>query len=93
LGLTNKYLVSAAADSILRVWSPETGICQHALSGHGNSITCFQHDNEKVISGSEGGLKMWDIQSGQFVKDLITDVDGVWRVSFDGRRCVAAVHK
>ncbi|GAA5802299.1 hypothetical protein HPULCUR_007762 [Helicostylum pulchrum] len=93
LGLTNKYLVSAAADSILRVWSPDTGICNHALSGHGNSITCFQHDDQKVISGSEGGLKMWDIKTGKFIRDLITEVDCVWRVAFDGRRCVAAVQK
>ncbi|KAI9259372.1 WD40-repeat-containing domain protein [Sporodiniella umbellata] len=93
LGLTNQYLVSAAADSILRVWSPETGVCQHALSGHGSSITCFQHDNYKVISGSEGGLKMWDIKTGRFVRDLITDVDGVWRVAFDNRRCIAAVQR
>ncbi|EPB92633.1 F-box and WD-40 domain-containing protein CDC4 [Mucor circinelloides 1006PhL] len=93
LGLSNQHLVSAAADSILRVWSPETGVCHHALSGHGNSITCFQHDNYKVISGSEGGLKMWDIQTGRFVRDLITEVDGVWRVAFDGRRCIAAVQK
>lgn len=93
LGLTNKYLVSAAADSILRVWSPDTGICNHALSGHGNSITCFQHDDQKVISGSEGGLKMWDIKTGKFMRDLITEVDCVWRVAFDGRRCVAAVQK
>ncbi|KAL9554596.1 hypothetical protein MBANPS3_002738 [Mucor bainieri] len=93
LGLSRRHLVSAAADSVLRVWSPETGVCHHALSGHGNSITCFQHDNDKVISGSEGGLKMWDIQTGRFVRDLITNVDGVWRVAFDGRRCVAAVQK
>ncbi|KAI8647765.1 WD40-repeat-containing domain protein [Parasitella parasitica] len=93
LGLNDQYLVSAAADSILRVWSPETGVCHHALSGHSNSITCFQHDNYKVISGSEGGLKMWDIQTGHFIRDLITEVDGVWRVAFDGRRCVAAVQK
>ncbi|KAI8972769.1 WD40-repeat-containing domain protein [Pilobolus umbonatus] len=93
LGLTDKYLVSAAADSILRVWSPETGICHHALAGHGSSITCFQHDDDKIISGSEGSLKMWDIKTGKFNRDLITDVDGVWRVAFDGRRCIAAVHK
>ncbi|CEG64775.1 hypothetical protein RMATCC62417_01692 [Rhizopus microsporus] len=91
LGLTNQYLVSAAADTMLRVWSPETGVCQHALSGHGSSITCFQHDDEKVISGSEGGLKMWDVKTGKFVRDLITDVECVWRVAFDERRCIAAV--
>ncbi|KAI9472189.1 MAG: WD40-repeat-containing domain protein [Benjaminiella poitrasii] len=93
LGLSKNYLVSAAADSVLRIWSPDTGVCQHALAGHANSITCFQHDNDKIISGSEGGLKMWDIKTGQFIRDLITDVDGVWRVVFDGRRCIAAIQR
>ncbi|KAI9256182.1 WD40-repeat-containing domain protein [Sporodiniella umbellata] len=93
LGLTPHYLVSAAADATLRVWSPESGVCQHALSGHSNSITCFQHDNDKVISGAEGGLKMWDIKTGAFIRDLITDVDGVWRVAFDERRCIAALQR
>ncbi|KAI7882576.1 WD40 repeat-like protein [Lichtheimia hyalospora FSU 10163] len=93
LGLTPKYLVSAAADASLRVWSPETGVCQHVLTGHHSAITCFQHNDEMVISGSEGGLKMWDINTGKHVCDLITNVSGVWRVAFDQRRCVATVHR
>ncbi|KAI9495486.1 WD40-repeat-containing domain protein [Zychaea mexicana] len=93
LGLTPSYLVSAAADSSLRVWSPDNGGCQHVLSGHRGAITCFHHDETKVISGSEGGLKMWDIKTGRHVRDLITGVNGVWRVAFDRRRCVAAVHR
>ncbi|KAG0174515.1 SCF ubiquitin ligase complex subunit cdc4 [Apophysomyces sp. BC1034] len=92
LRITSNHLVSAAADSTLRVWSPETGACEHILSGHQSAITFFQHDNEKVISGSEGGVKMWDIKTGRFIRDLVTDVDGVWSVAFDRRRCVAAVH-
>ncbi|KAI8141160.1 WD40-repeat-containing domain protein [Fennellomyces sp. T-0311] len=93
LGLTPNYLVSAAADASLRVWSPDNGGCQHVLSGHRGAITCFQHNDEKVISGSEGGLKMWDIKTGRHIRDLITGVSGVWRVAFDRRRCVAAVHR
>ncbi|ORZ10493.1 WD40-repeat-containing domain protein [Absidia repens] len=94
LGLTKNHLTSAGADGILRVWDPDTGICRHVLSGHDAAITCFQHDEHKVISGSEGGLKMWDIKTGRHIKDLITDhVDGVWRVAFDKHRCVAAVYK
>ncbi|CAO3635186.1 unnamed protein product [Cunninghamella blakesleeana] len=93
LGLTSHHLVSAAADATLRIWSPETGICKHVLSGHDAAITCFQHDDDKVISGSEGGLKMWDVKTGRHISDLITGVDGVWRVAFDKSRCVAAVYK
>ncbi|CAO3643666.1 unnamed protein product [Cunninghamella echinulata] len=91
LGLTERYLVSAAADATLRIWSSESGECQHVLSGHKGAITSFQHDDYKVISGSEGGLKMWDIKTGQLLHDIITDINGVWRVAFDERRCVAAV--
>ena len=93
LGLTPQHLVSAAADTTLRVWSPDTGQCRHILAGHHGAITCFQHNDEVVISGSEGGLKLWDIKTGRHIRDLITDVSGVWRVAFDRRRCVAAVRK
>lgn len=92
LGLTPNYLVSAAADFTLRVWNPETGECQQTLRGHRGAITCFQHDDEKIISGSDGGLKMWDIKTGEEIRDLIYGVSGVWRVGFDRRRVVAAIH-
>lgn len=91
IGLTPNFLVSAAADQKLRVWSPDTGENMHVLRGHTGAITSFQHDERKVISGSEGGVKMWDIQTGKFQYDLIQGVSGVWRVAFDERRCIAAV--
>ncbi|RUP51715.1 WD40-repeat-containing domain protein [Jimgerdemannia flammicorona] len=93
LGLSNNYLVSAAADSSLRIWSATSGACQHVLMGHHGAITCFQHDDRKVISGSDGGLKMWDIETGKLTRDLITNLNGVWRVAFDERRCVCAVRR
>lgn len=96
LGLTPNHLVSAAADKTLRVWNPSTGVCEHVLAGehgHEGAITCFKHDDEKVISGSEGGLKMWDIKTGRHLYDLVTDVKGVWWVTFDKRRCIVAIRE
>lgn len=96
LGLTQNYLVSAAADRTLRIWNPNTGVCEHVLAGHHGhegAITCFKHDDEKVISGSEGGLKMWDIKTGRHLYDLVTDVKGVWWVTFDKRRCIVAIRE
>ncbi|GAN07304.1 WD40 repeat-like protein [Mucor ambiguus] len=95
LGLTHQHLVSAAADKTLRVWGPDTGVCEHVLAGkhgHEGAITCFKHDDEKVISGSEGGLKMWDIKTGRFLYDLVSDVKGVWWVTFNKSKCVVAIH-
>lgn len=93
LGLSHRNLVSAAADSTLRIWDPATGECRHTLAAHSGAITCFQHDENKVVSGSDGTLKMWDVQSGTFTRDLLTGLTGVWQVSFDQRFCVAAVQR
>ncbi|CCX14312.1 WD40-repeat-containing domain protein [Pyronema domesticum] len=93
LDLSHDRLVSAAADSTLRIWDPETGQCKHTLTAHTGAITCFQHDETKVISGSDRTVKMWNIKTGEFVRDLLTDLTGVWQVKFNERRCVAAVQR
>ncbi|CCL99623.1 uncharacterized protein FIBRA_01642 [Fibroporia radiculosa] len=93
LGLSPSYLVSAAADSTLRVWDPDTGEHHHTLAAHNGAITCFQHDEFKVLSGSDGTLKMWDIRDGTQVRDLLTGIVGVWQVVFEGRWCVAASNR
>ncbi|KAL8907425.1 MAG: hypothetical protein Q9171_005867 [Xanthocarpia ochracea] len=93
LDLQHDRLVSAAADSTLRIWDPETGGCRATLKAHTGAITCFQHDGQKVISGSDRTLKMWNAANGKFVKDLLTDLSGVWQVNFNERRCVAAVQR
>lgn len=93
LDLSHDYLVSAAADSTLRIWNPDTGKCQHVLSAHTGAITCFQHNENMVLSGSDGTLKMWDVRTGEFVRDLLHGLSGVWQIKFDDRRCVAAVQR
>ncbi|KAJ5898806.1 hypothetical protein N7495_003550 [Penicillium taxi] len=93
LSLQSDHLVSAAADSTLRIWDPAHGHCKNMLSAHTGAITCFQHDGQKVISGSDRTLKMWDVNNGACVRDLLTDLSGVWQVKFNDRRCVAAVQR
>lgn len=93
LNFSHDRLVSAAADSTLRVWNPKSGQCTQTLTAHTGAITCFQHDGDKVISGSDGTLKLWDIKTGEFCRDLLTGLSYVWQVRFDDRRCVAAVQR
>lgn len=94
LELSKDYLVSAAADSTLRVWDPKNGENIHKLEGHTGAITCFQHDSLKIVSGSERMLKLWDINTGKFVRDLLVDITGgIWQLRFDYNRCVAAVQR
>ncbi|KAF6763808.1 WD40 repeat-like protein [Ephemerocybe angulata] len=93
LGLSPSHLVSAAADSTLRIWDPDSGELKHTLAAHTGAITCFQHDEFKVLSGSDGNLKMWNIRDGTVVRDLLTGITGVWQVVFEGRWCVAASNR
>lgn len=93
LSLSHERLVSAAADSTLRIWNPKNGKCIETLTAHTGAITCFQHDADKVISGSDGTLKLWDLRSGTFSRDLLVGLTYVWQVRFDQRRCVAAVQR
>ncbi|CUM66914.1 uncharacterized protein PRCAT00004599001 [Priceomyces carsonii] len=94
LELSDEYLVSAAADATLRVWDPKTGEQYSKLKGHTGAITCFQHDSLRIVSGSEGMLKLWDIKNGKFIRDLLADISGnIWQVRFDANSCVAAVQR
>ncbi|KAF9362964.1 SCF ubiquitin ligase complex subunit cdc4 [Mortierella sp. NVP85] len=93
LGLNANHLVSAAADCTVRIWDPVRGVCLRVLAAHAAAITCFQHDGDKVISGSDGNLKMWDFKTGKFIRNLLTGLGSVWQVKFDERRCVAAVQR
>ncbi|QPG77262.1 hypothetical protein FOA43_004670 [Brettanomyces nanus] len=87
-------LVSAAADWTVRIWDPDTGQPRSVLRGHNSAITCVQNDDYVIISGSQGMLKLWNAQTGEFIRDLLNDVDGaVWQAKFDYRRCIAAVQK
>ncbi|KAJ1812157.1 SCF ubiquitin ligase complex subunit cdc4, partial [Coemansia sp. RSA 2599] len=63
------------------------------LRQHTNAITCFQHDGTKIVSGADSTLKLWDVRTGMFVRDLLSSLTSVWQVQFDKRRCVAAVNR
>jgi F-box and WD-40 domain protein CDC4 len=92
LQLNHGLLASGAADGTLRIWNPNNWTCQTVLT-HSGAITAFQHDDRKVISGSDRTLKMWDIETGECLRDLLSDLTGVWQVRYDDKRCVAAVQR
>jgi F-box and WD-40 domain protein CDC4 len=93
IGLSPSYLVSAAADATLRIWDPNTGELRNIFTAHTGAITCFRHDEFKVLSGSDGTLKLWKVRDGTVLKELLTGITGVWQVAFEGRWCVAATNR
>ena len=93
LGLSPNHIVSGAADASLRIWDANTHKLKHILQSHGGAISCFQHDETKVISGADGTLKLWDIQSGAYVRDLVMGITSVWQIALNGSRLVAASNR
>lgn len=90
LGVSPNYFVSGAADASLRIWDANNHELRNVLPSNGGAITCFQHDETKVVSGSDGTLKLWDIRTGQYVRDLVIGISSVWQLAFNGNLLVAA---
>lgn len=61
LSLTPHHIISAAADTTLRIWHPTSGELLSVLHGHTGAITCFQASHGRVVSGSDGCLKLWSL--------------------------------
>ncbi|KAG8777105.1 SCF ubiquitin ligase complex subunit cdc4 [Ceratobasidium sp. 428] len=93
LGISPTNIVSAAADATLRIWDPSNGALKQTLAAHTGAITCFQHDESKVVSGSDGDLILWDIREGKVVRKMLERITGVWQVVFEGNLCVAASNR
>lgn len=93
IDLKEDVLVSAAADKTLKIWDPASGKCQNTLCGHAGAVTCFQHDGQKVISGSDKELKLWNTRTAVCERVLLTDLSGVWHVRFNSEYCIAAVQR
>ncbi|SCU97987.1 LAMI_0F12420g1_1 [Lachancea mirantina] len=95
LRLSNKFLVSAAADGSLRGWDPDDFSRKFAYH-HTNlsAITTFDVNDNVLVSGSEGQFNIYNLRTGRLVhSDLLSDADQIWLVKFNNRKLVAAVEK
>lgn len=90
LKLSPSYIVSAAADTSVRVWDAETLQLKHLLPAPGSSVTCIAQDEHKVISGSDGGVKLWDIRTGELIRDLMSGAENVWQAKVVDNVLIAA---
>ena len=64
---------------------------------HQSAVTCLQFNNRFVITSSDDGtVKLWDVKTGEFIRNLITLDSGgsggvVWRIRANETKLVCAV--
>jgi F-box and WD-40 domain protein CDC4 len=90
LGITSDHLVSAAADFRIRVWDANTYELQHLLSFDRHAVSCIHHDRTRLVVGSGGTLRLFDIKEGTTVCDLIEGASAIWTVAGDGDKIATA---
>lgn len=89
LSISPSFLVSGAADGLVCVWNPDSGDLVQTFE-HKGAITCLRHDDSKVVSGSEGLVRVLDTRNGGVVRDLLSnEASIVSHVAFVGQLCVA----
>ncbi|MGL4767162.1 MAG: WD40 repeat domain-containing protein, partial [Formosimonas sp.] len=92
---TGERVVSASADTTIKIWDAQTGQCLRTLQGHTHSVTSahFDRTGERVVSASyDKTIKIWDAQTGQCLRTLQGHTDWVTSAHFDrtGERVVSA---
>lgn len=66
--LPDGRVVSGSYDNTLRVWCPETGLCEHVLEGHtGYTALCVAVlPDGRIVSGSDDdSLRVWQPETGR----------------------------
>lgn len=64
---------------------------------HQSAVTCLQFNNRFVITSSDDGtVKLWDVQTGEFIRNLVELDSGgsggvVWRIRASETKLICAV--
>ncbi|CAB4252443.1 similar to Saccharomyces cerevisiae YFL009W CDC4 F-box protein required for G1/S and G2/M transition [Maudiozyma barnettii] len=95
LKLSDKYLISAAADGTLKGWDAEDYSLKFSyLHSNLSAITTFHMTDNILVSGSERQFNIYNLRNGNLVhSNLLRDAEQIWSVNFKDNLLVAAVEK
>ena len=68
----SKTIASGSSDSIIRIWSIESGKIIRYLEGHALSVKALSYspDGKNIASSSGNTIRLWSTQSGKTIKVL-----------------------
>jgi WD40 repeat protein len=89
-----KYLATAGADQLIRIWDVATGQVVRSCKGHRGRVTsvAFSGDGRRLISGGDDKtVRLWDVRSGRELRSFAGHTGKVTSValSADGRRALS----
>ena len=80
----DKLVLTASADTTLRLWDLGDGSCVRVLEGHSSSVlrARFLNAGTRIVSGGGDGLvKLWSVQSGECLNSFDEHEDKVWALA------------
>ena len=78
-----KYVVSCSKDTTVCLWDRQTGDLIHRLNGHRGPVNAVQLRGNLAVSASGDGIaKLWNLTSGNCVKEFLSKERGMACVEF-----------
>jgi hypothetical protein len=92
--VTDRQLISAAHDKVIKVWDLNTMRCRHTLKGHASRVRALALSGNLLFSGSnDKSIKVWNLDSysnsttleshSSWIRALVTDKDVLASASKD----------
>eukprot|EP00835_Amoeboradix_gromovi_P004359 NODE_335_length_10686_cov_0.203363.p2 type:complete len:545 gc:universal NODE_335_length_10686_cov_0.203363:6410-4776(-) len=70
---------------------PTTFPILHHIEINMTAITCMAHNTHFLVVGCDGIVKLYNIQTGEFIRDLVTGITNVWRIKITSRHIIIAI--
>ena len=63
------------------MWSLLKAATIHRIAAAENSVTTLQFDHRCIVTGgADGRVRVWDVETGELIRDLGDLSDNVWRL-------------
>jgi len=75
--LKRNILLSVNTDVYVRVWDLNAGELLHKLESHTDPVNCVSFYRDYAVSSSDDGtVKLWNVRTGEHMRDLVRLNDG-----------------